>query len=372
MIADRKECRLCGGTVKTKLQLNPTPIANLFPDTPMTGDIYPLELRECEDCQHVQIGHVVPDNVLYGESYKYETPLAQIPEMDAQAENLKHIFSNARTALEIGSNNGLFVDALYRAGFEAEGIDPSGTGDHVIKSPFTSKFAKHYPITDLIIAKNVFAHIDDLDDVIRGVDMILAEDGVLIFEVQYFLEMAERGEFDMIYHEHRDYHTVAPLIPFLASHNMRIVHVERLPNHGGSIRVYCGRGGMMPMAEKTVDWDEFKSHIDFFSQHIIREVTEAANNSQIIMFGATAKACTLVHHLGIADMIAYAVDSTPRKQGKYIAGTKIKIMPEESLSQSKSNKTILISAWNYSDYIIQKYPDREFIIPFKPRQRKAV
>ena len=369
MMYERHYCRLCNSRVEAKLKLNPTPIANSFPDKPMTGEIIPLELRECVSCQHVQIGHVVPDSVLYGASYKYETPAAQIPELDMQAQFLREIYPSARTVLEIGANNGLFVDSLYRAGFEAEGIDPSGSHDHVLKLPFTAKFAKHYPTTDIIVAKNVFAHIDDLNDVFNGIDKVLAEDGVLIFEVQYFLNMAERGEFDMIYHEHRDYHTLAPLVPFLAKHGLGMFHVERLPNHGGSIRIHCKRGDGMPIAEKTIDWDAFTSRVHTSCAALINEVENA--KEQIILLGAPAKACTLIHQTGIADKIAYAVDNTPQKQGRYIAGTKIKILPEKTLMQSKSGKALLLAAWNYEDIFRKRYPDFDFIVPFKPRQRLA-
>ena len=369
MMYERHYCRLCNSRVETKLKLNPTPIANSFPDKPMTGEIIPLELRECVSCQHVQIGHVVPDSVLYGASYKYETPAAQIPELDVHAQFLREIYPSARTVLEIGANNGLFVDSLYRAGFEAEGIDPSGSHDHVLRVPFTAKFAKHYPTTDIIIAKNVFAHIDDLNDVFNGIDKVLAEDGVLIFEVQYFLDMAERGEFDMIYHEHRDYHTLAPLVPFLAKHGLGMFHVERLPNHGGSIRIHCRRGAGMPIAEKTIDWDHFRSAVRAYSESIIAEVSAA--KSQVILLGASAKATTMIHQTGIASLITYAVDSTKKKQERYIAGTRIKILPEHIMLGSKSEKTLLLGAWNYEDIFRKRYPDFDFIVPFKPRQRLA-
>ncbi len=76
MMYERPDCRLCGGRVETVLSLTPTPIANLFPDEPLTGKAYPLELKQCPKCQHVQIGHVVDDDTLYGATYKYTTPQA--------------------------------------------------------------------------------------------------------------------------------------------------------------------------------------------------------------------------------------------------------------------------------------------------------
>jgi len=367
---ERHDCRLCGGHVRTRLALNPTPIANSFPDEPNFGELYQLELKECSDCGHVQIGHMVPDDVLYGQSYKYQTPEAQIPELRKNAAALKSRYPSARTVLEIGANNGLFMEALTEHFPSVSGIDPSGTRDFIKKAPFTMNEAFNLPLVDLIVANNVLAHIDDLHDVFRGIDRILKDDGALVFEVQYFMDMAENGLFDMIYHEHRDYHTIMPLIRFLSAYGLGISHVEHLSNHGGSIRVHCRRGVRAKMMEPTVDWDGFKDKMAEAMHYCMAEVS--ATKEQIIAFGATAKACTLIHQLGIADRIAYCVDSTPAKQGKYIAGTIIKILPESVLTESKSPKVLFLTAWNYESIIRAKYPDFDFIVPFKPKQKQQL
>ncbi len=365
-------CRLCGGKVEIRLSLNPTPIANSFPDTANSGELYPLDLKECVDCQHVQIGYVVPDDVLYGESYKYATPVTQTLGLVRQAQKLKERYPSAKTVLEIGSNNGLNLAALSSQFETVLGVDPSGHGPNVMKTPFSSTIGIEMGTVwkrDLIIANNVFAHIDDLDDVFRGVDACLKDDGALVFEVQYFIDMAQKGLFDMVYHEHRDYHTLTPLIPFLAKHNLAIKEVEHIANHGGSIRVHCGRGNGIDIVEPTVDWDGFQYRIASSMYYCTKQINEA--KSQIIAFGATAKACTLIHQFGIQDKIAYCVDSTPDKQDRYIAGTGIRIMPENVLHQSKSDKTLLLTAWNYEDIIRAKYPDFDFIVPFRKQQKLA-
>lgn len=364
-----KSCRLCGERVELRLSLNPTPVANSFPDKPNSGELYPLDLMQCVSCQHVQIGYVVPDAELYGQTYKYETPSIQSLSLVRQAQKLKNKYPDAHTVLEIGSNNGLNLAALSGQFLGVMGIDPSGHGANVLKAPFDAKIARKIGKRDLIVANNVFAHIADLDDVFRGIDACLTEDGVLVFEVQYLIDMADKGLFDMVYHEHRDYHTLTPLVPFLAKHNLAIKEVERIPNHGGSIRVYCGRGDGISIVEKTVDWDGFQNKVANATYDCIKQINEAT--SQIIAFGATAKACTLIHQFGIQDKISYCVDSTLEKQGRYIAGTGIKIMPENVLHQSKSDKTLLLTAWNYEDIIRPRYPDFDFVVPFRKQQKLA-
>jgi len=366
---DRRDCRLCGHEVKTMLSLNPTPIANAFSDRPNDGELYPLDLRQCVSCQHVQIGHVIPDEILYGPSYKYLTPAAQIPELMHRAIALKMRYPKAETVVEIGANNGLFMRELEKEFTVVTGFDPSGTGDGVLKVPFDGDIAGMMRSADLIVANNVFAHIDDLNDVFRGIARILSDDGALVFEVQYFMDMAKNGLFDMIYHEHRDYHTVAPLIGFLAKFGLGITEVERIPDHGGSIRVHCRRGNGVSFIEPAVDWKDFGYRIALATASCIAEVE--AERDQIVAFGATAKACTLIHQLGIQDKISYCVDNTPAKHGKYIPGTPIKIYPESILTQSKSPKTLLLTAWNYEDIIRAKYDDYDFIVPFKPRRTLA-
>jgi len=361
-------CRLCGGTVRLKMALNPTPIANSFPDEPHFGELYPLDLKQCDVCQHVQIGHVLPDDVLYGASYKYETPSAQIPELEERAISLRTRYPKAKRVLEIGANNGLFVQQLNRW-FEAIGIDPSSRSSLVIPTAFDAVAAGSLGKFDLILANNVLAHIDDLNDVFVGIDHCLSENGHLVFEVQYFMDMAEKGLFDMIYHEHRDYHTLVPMVGFLAKHHLAIKLVERMPNHGGSIRVHCGRGAGIAVVEKTIDWDAFHYKVAKATAECLFQVKNA--RSQIIAFGATAKACTLIHQFGIEDIIAYCVDCTPGKIGKYIAGTRIRIIDEGVLLQSKSDKTLLLTAWNYESIIRAKYPGFDFIVPFKQSQKLA-
>lgn len=371
MIYERHNCRLCEQPVKTALQLTPTPIANLFPDDPLSGECYPLELKQCIACGHVQIGHVIDDDALYGTAYKYATPFARKPALRAAAAELRAKYPKARNVVEIGSNNGIFLHSLHDEGFAPViGIDPSGTDPLVWKIPFDIKAAhivlRRIGLVDLIVANNVFAHIDDLTEVFKAVDELLSPDGALVFEVQYFASMADSGAFDMVYHEHRDYHTVRPLQAFLKRFGMVMTDWQILDTHGGSLRITAKRfGEEKPAPQESIDWQEFRQKIQEAKTSLL-----AVLPKRIAAFGAPAKAVTMIHHFGLQNRIAYCVDDTPQKQGKYIAGTSIPVVSRDVMMADKPRQMLLMS-WNYEHLVRNSLPNVDFIVPFSHRLSQA-
>jgi hypothetical protein len=371
MIYERMDCRLCGAAVHTVLELQPTPLANLFPDEPLAGQFYPLGLKQCKTCGHVQIGHVVNDDEIYGKQYKYTTPLALKPLFELQTEALRKKYPTAKTVVEIGANNGLFLHALNKAGFPTViGIDPSSSDPLVWKFPFDRKIAKlvvnRVGVVDLVIGINVFAHIDNLADIFLGIAEMLSEDGSLIFEVQYLMPMMAIGAFDMVYHEHRDYHTIAPLQLFLRKAGLIMTDWEIFDAHGGSLRITAKKHGLQkPAPVEKFDWYSFKSLIakkrEFLHEHI---------HGKIVAFGAPAKATTIIHHFGLQNKIWYCVDDTPAKQGTYIAGTTIPIVSRSVMAADNPHSVLLLS-WNYADIIKKSIPHINFVVPFSKQYKLA-
>lgn len=376
MMYERHDCRLCGQLVEPVLTLTPTPLANLFPIEPSSGEYYPLELRQCISCRHVQIGHVVTDSTLYPRNnsqsktierpsdYKYRTPPALKPALLDRARLLRARYPNARNVLEIGSNNGLLLDCFHDVGFPSIiGIDPCSTAPMAWRMPFDKPAAQmirsRWGEVDLIVANNVFAHIDNLRHVFDAIDNILSPGGAVVFEVQYLVPMAEAGAFDMIYHEHRDYHTLRPLARFLDSCKLVMVDWELLEDHGGSIRVTAKRHGRAkPLPIESIDWHEFQRTIARR-----RDILRVRIPDKIPAFGAPAKAVTLIHHFGLQDKIAYCVDDTPEKQGRYVAGTKIPVLSRGILDLHRPTCMLLLS-WNHEELIRQSLPGVDFVLPF--------
>jgi SAM-dependent methyltransferase len=340
------------------LALTPTPIANSFPAEPDTHtERFPLEVQQCLRCGHVQLRQRVTVDWV---DYKYATPDANRPHLANAAQEIRFRYPHFKTALEIGSNNGLYLEELQRVGLDAYGVDPCARIG--IAEPFSQRLAETLQPVDLIVANNVLAHVDDLWDVFRGIDYLLKDDGALVFEVQYLPAMIENGAFDMIYHEHRDYHTLGPWVPFLKRWGLVITRIQYPETHGGSIRVFCERPGRaLAVPYEEIDWRAFKARIHAAKATILRQIVQV--DGTLACFGATAKATTLIHHFGLAELIDYCVDNTPAKQGRFIPGTKIPIHGMDMLTE-RPPAAVVLTAWNFESVIRVQYPQLHFIVPF--------
>lgn len=330
----RNNCRLCGGDVEVKLTLKPTPIANNFTSEPNQGELYPLELVECADCGHVQNHHVFSG--LY-DNYKFRTPSANKARLQATARALHERFPDATKVVEIGSNNGLYLHVLQQEFGSVVGVDPSGewpVWPHEFNLDVAKRIEKRLGRPDLIVANNVFAHVDDLDTMFEAASYLCDN---LVFEVQYFGTMVERGIYDTIYHEHFDQHTIQPLFGFLLKHGFVMAEYELFDALGGSVRVYADKGTAgMAMLDK-VNWDKYSTKILENQADLLNRLPD-----RFSLWGAPAKATTLIWQLGIQDRIAYCVDNTPEKQGLYLPGTSIEIVPD-----FLDDLPTVLAAWNY-------------------------
>jgi hypothetical protein len=277
------------------------------------------------------------------------------------------------------------------------GIDPathiaesaSASGIPTIPNFFSSKLAseivQEYGYADLITSHNVCAHIDDLDDVMSGVQSILKRDGIFVMEVGYFLDVYSNKWFDTIYHEHLDYHTVTPLPRLFDRFDMEIIKVERIEPQGGSIRVIVqNAGGPYPVEdsvssliniEKSLGLQKpgtlirFQSDIDEIGKQLRKIIKEIKNDKKtIVAYGAPAKATTLAYHFGIeSGDIEYIIDENPLKQGLYSPGKHIPVLGSKVLYEDLPD-FVLILAWNFADSIIQNHQDYlsrggRFIVP---------
>src|SRR6185295_4744721 len=342
-------CRLCHSPTRVMLELTTTPLANNFAAAPNAmAARYPLDIAECIACGHVQ-QNVQPQ--IDWVDYRYKTPQANRQHLARAAQELKDRYPWAKKVMEIGSNNGLYLEELRNVGFDAFGVDPNC--DIGVRAPFSYALSLGLGPVDLIVANNVVAHVDDLWDVFRGIDHLLGMNGVLVFEVQDLESMLQSGAFDMMYHEHRDYHDEASLETFLKRWGLEIDYSNRLGTHGGSRRYHCRR---------PYRWRRFHEKIEHAKAQMHGQLHDITG--PIACFGATAKACTLIHHFGLADRIAYCVDDTPEKQGRYIPGTNIQIYPTSHL-EAVPPAAVIMTAWNFRGVLLDTYPQLHWVIPFE-------
>lgn len=354
-------CRLCNYGVKQVFILPDTPIANNFAEKPdKDARFFPLRLMQCGYCGHVQLRDVLSGLFV---NYKYRTPGAYSGHQGEVASYLRKVKPEAKTVLEIGSNNGMLLRHLIARDFRPIGIDPCADPDspHSVAAYFGSYMVqplieKNGGQFDIVVALNAFAHIDDLQDVFMGIKQLLKPDGIVVFEVQYLPDLVGNGLFDMIYHEHLDYHTIAPLARFAESFGWVLTEWEHLKTHGGSIRVTFGQGKPAALPDEHLDWEWLAE-----SARLTRyRIDKALNGGKAVAFGATAKATTLIHTISIADSIEFCVDDTPEKQGLYLPGTDIQIRPRTALT----DQPLLLTAWNYASIIAEQFPNHRLINPF--------
>lgn len=357
---ERTTCRLCGSTdLALALDLGRTPLANELDGT----ELFPLAVNRCKECEHHQLSIVVKAERLWGPSYPYRSGTS--PVFRAHLEKLAQEIAWMRpgsSVLEIGSNDGTLLDMLNARGLKALGIDPSAP-----ERPDTLR--ESWPPTrmadvvgsdkpNVIVALNVFAHVDDLGAFTDAVREALAPDGVFIVEVGYLPTMVERGVFDTIYHEHLSYHSIGPLQDFFERRGMRITQAELNESQGGSVRLHVVNG--------EPEWPEWTFHENVRIERLNSSIARSRRRLRREMrgyrfagFGCPAKFATLGHALHIGEVLELAAmfDDNPAKVGRRAPGTNITIQHTGDLvSWTAANPSVplVLFSWNFASEIIPR------------------
>jgi hypothetical protein len=220
----------------------------------------------------------------------------------------------------------------------------------------------------LMIGNNVLAHVPDIHDFIEGFSLLIADDGVITFEFPHLLSLIRDNQFDTIYHEHYSYLTITALLPIFEKHGLKVIDVEKLSTHGGSIRVYVvpalsPRGTSDSVVsvlaeEATLDpreqvvWESLQTRTLRVKIDLLEELIKCKKNGlAVAAYGAAAKGNTLLNYLGVdSDLVEYVVDLNPHKQSKYLPGSRIPIVGIEHLKENQPD-VLLVLPWNLADEI---------------------
>ena len=386
------------------MSLTPTPPGNDFLTKEELGrdePVYPLDLYFCEACHHIQLGHVVDPKILYQKNYSYVSATSAyfVNHLKHYAKDMVERFDlkPGDLAVDIGSNDGTCLSFFKDKGMKVVGVDPATeiagkateNGIDTIADFFGYRLAvelrKKYGTAKYITSHNACAHIDNLFDVVKGVEHWLDADGVFVLEVGYFVDVYSNTWFDTVYHEHVDYHTVAPFEKLFNRVGMELISVERISPQGGSIRVMAQKKGGIIKRDDSVDELialEAKLGLDKAEtlhklNHKISQVRDKLHNlihslkadgKSIAGFGAPTKATTLMAHFGLdATVLDFIVDDNPLKQGLFTPITHIPVLSADALYKMKPDY-VLILAWNFAEPIMQmhkKYSEQvgQFILP---------
>lgn len=381
-------CRACNSSnLLLFLQLGPTPAPNGFLKAHhrhKAEKFYPLDVCFCKSCGLVQLAHVVSPKVMF-KNYVYipstsETMRTHFAALAKQA--IKKTFAKkGDLSVDIGSNDGTLLKFFQALGMKILGVDPAENlaekankeGVKTICSLFTKEVAgqikKEYGLAKTITATNVIAHVHDLHDFFEGIKILLSDKGLLIAEFPYLIDLIEKAEFDTIYQEHLSYFSITPFEKLLKKNGLYLIDIQRLPVHGGSVRVFISKkpGNLSVKVKKLLKLEKKKGILDSqtylkFRRKVDRVRHELVQllwrlrleNKQIVGYGASAKGNIILNYCRIGpETLNYIVDSIPYKQGKFTPGMHIPIYPESKLLKDQPDYTLLL-AWNFANEIIKK------------------
>lgn len=382
-----RRCRNCGAPLErlfVDLGMSP-PCEDFLTEDRLRGHetFYPLDVRICDTCLLVQLPTYLSAQTIFSE-YAYfssysDSWVAHAARLVDEGVRRQGLDGQSRV-IEVASNDGYLLQHVIARGIPALGVEPAGNvaavaeakGIPTLNEFFSQSLAEQIATTsgqaDFVVANNVFAHVPDLNDFTAGLATVLRPGGLLSIEVAYLVRLIERNEFDTIYHEHFMYYTVLSADAVLARHGLRILDVEELETHGGSIRLWVvhsvdprhstERVEVIKGRERAAGFGSpdgyggFARRVEATKRDLLEFlIAERRRGSRIAGYGAPGKGNTLLNYCGIrTDLVDFLVDRNPYKHGRYTPGTHIPIFAPERLAEDRPD-VILIMPWNLRDEI---------------------
>lgn len=388
-----RKCRACRSeNLENFLYLGLMPSVNNFLTSYQLNDPepkYPLTACFCTDCGMVQTREVVDPKIMY-QNYVYISSFSKTmaEHFDVMANSLveRCNLNHDSLVVEMGSNDGTLLKIFKKLGGNVLGIDPAKnlalianregieTWDTFFNCKTAKRILKMKGQASLIIGTNVFAHINDLDDVLEGLNLLLSDKGIFVAEFPYLANLISGMQFDTIYHEHLSYFSLKPLTKLFQRFDLELFDVERTPVHGGSVLIFVRKKGIRQDVGESVNellslegklkLYELKTFKDFAKKTIIikkglrRLLTWLKEqNKRVVGFGAPAKGNILLNYCEIGDQfLDYLTDNIPYKHGLYAPGTHLQVFPEEKIKEDKPDYLLLLP-WNFKEEILQKLTD---------------
>ena len=342
-----------------------------------------IKRKKCASCSNLQFSTIYDFK-----DYRYISSVAMQKHFDLYA---RWLIDNEKVGpdtkiLEFGCNDGPLLDALKKQGINNTiGIDPATNivnrgrkkGLNIIDDFFSYELATKKGWAnkyDYILSSNTFAHIEDIDSVVKGIEYSLKKDGKFIFEVQYLVDLVDKFQFDFMYHEHLYYYTITSLTHLLANNGLKIIDAERIQIHSGSIRVTATKDQSIEKTSrvaKLIESEKQYDVLDGFSNSIENSLAELKlflskhKNKKIIGYGASGRANVVIGTLNLNSKdVAYIIDESPERYNRFTSNGNIPIYAPDKIESDVD--FILIFAWNFADMIIEKtkHLGIPYVIPF--------
>jgi len=396
-----ERCQVCGARdLKSILFAGFLPPVNTMAPIgtrPNEQPAYPAELLQCPTCRLVQLGLIVDPAVLFPPHYAYTSGTTRI-----LRENFAELYHEVMRlypiakddlAVDVGSNDGTLLSNFHDAGHRVCGVEPTDTyklavqrGMPTVNAFFgpeaASQVVAQHGRARIVTATNVFAHIENVHEIVESIVAMLDDDGIFISESHYLLPLVQTLQYDTIYHEHLRYYALQSLKYLLEMHGLEVIHAKRIPTHGGSIRVYASRAGQRPVQpsvaailaeeERELTWERFldfrrrvsQSKLDLMA--LLKGIR--GKGERVYGVGAPSRASTMVNYVGLDDAIVDCVLEIQGsyKIGKLMPGTLIPVLEESKLFADQPEYALLFS-WHIADELIPKLRQKgysgRFIVP---------
>ncbi|MFE3022065.1 methyltransferase domain-containing protein [Streptomyces sp. NPDC059256] len=388
----RGTCRICGGDVEEFLDLGQQPLSDRFLEP---GDVdeeffFRLTVGQCSTCTMVQLAEEVPRHLMFHDDYPYHSSGSSV--MREHFAGVAHsLLASELTGadpfvVEMGCNDGIMLETIREAGVRHLGFEPStgvaevarAKGVRVRTDFFEESTAREVRAAegpaDVIYTANTMCHIPYLDSVLRGADVLLAPDGVFVFEDPYLGDIVGKTSFDQIYDEHFYLFSAGSVQALAERFGFELVNVERLPVHGGEVRYTLARPGVRTPTQavnRLLTEERDQKLTDLMTLRAfatnVRKVREdlvallkrlRAEGRRVVGYGATAKSATVTNFCDIGpELVSFICDTTPGKQNRLTPGQHIPVRSAAEFSAPYPDYALLF-AWNHAEEIMAK--EREF------------
>ncbi len=346
---------------------------------------YPLKVYVSERTFYAQVPEFKRASEIFNEDYAYFSSYSTswLAHCKRYVDMMISRFGYGEKSLvvELASNDGYLLQYFKEKNVPCLGVEPSLSvarvarekGIDTIVDFFGERLAKQIAAErrkpDLILGNNVFAHVPDINDFIKGLKAMLAADGVITLEFPHLLKLVEENQFDTIYHEHYSYFSLFTVLLLVEAHGLQLFDVEELSTHGGSLRVFLKHQNdeSKPISKSVEElrqreivagltnlntYREFHKKAEKVKADFLRFLLDVKQQGKkVAAYGAAAKGNTLLNYCGVKpDLLDFVIDASTYKQGKYMPGSHIPILAEPALKEKRPDY-IVILPWNLREEI---------------------
>lgn len=387
-------CRFCySKNLSPMLNLGMMPLAggflkNLSKVTLEKEKYYPLELMVCQNCFLVQTSVVIKADILFKKYFYFSSKIQTLVNHFRQvAKDLPSNFydKKKRFIVEIGCNDGSFIQAVQKIGYGILGIDPAANivaplikkGLPIINDYFSSKLAqkivKKYGKADAIYSFNTLAHIEGMHDVFSGIGTLLKNDGYVVFETHYLGNLLTQKQYDMIYHEHQYYYSLLAIEKFLAIHNMHVFRVDLVSTHAGSIRFSVQKNlGKRKISDTVRKLEQKENQQKLHTMHpyenFAKKIEKTKNELLTLLSTLKQKKCNIAGY-GVsgrgtiitnycrldATLLSCVLDDSPIKQNIFMPGVHLPTYSPQKLYEKIKYDYVILFAWSFMKEIKKRH-----------------